>query len=76
MVAAGTKYALYNAFLGGNPHASRLLQKIEDIYHEVVDDEDRLPEAKKYIRLTVGGDCIGVEDTSFQMPVIKYVFKK
>ena len=64
LIAAG-KYALYNAYLPGNKHAPRLEMKIEDVYNQVAGKDEALPDAKKYLRLEIGGSCMDEDDTDF-----------
>ena len=64
--------ALYNAYVAGNKHASRLPMKIEDIFREMSDLG--LPGGRYYLILEVGG-LIKETQEDFQMPPIKYCFK-
>ena len=64
---------LYNAYLPGNKQAARLTRNPEDVYREIA--EDPIPEGRRYLALLLGGDVLGVDDTSFSMPIIKYYFK-
>lgn len=70
MVTCGD-VALYNAYLPGNKHASRLPRKIEEVYREV--SQKPIPEGRRYLRIDVGGVIIE-SNADFQMPPIKYYF--
>ena len=71
MVTCG-EVALYNGYIPGNKHASRLNDKIEDIYKQISQKE--IPANRRYLRVDVGGTIIE-NDADFQMPPIKYYFR-
>lgn len=73
LVSAGN-YALYNMYLPGDKHAPRLSQKVEDVYNSI--SEEALPDKVKYLRMELGGCCQDDDGSDFQMPTLKYVFKK
>lgn len=66
-------YSIYNAWLPNNKHAPRLAKKIEDIFVEI--DGKPLGDHVKYLVLLPGGALKDSGD-DFQMPPIKYVFRK
>lgn len=71
LVSAG-RFALYNAYLPGNKHGSRLTRAIEEVYKEVSDEP--MVTGRKYLTVEVAGSCLEEEDTDFQMPPVKYIF--
>jgi ubiquitin-activating enzyme E1 len=73
LVTAG-QYALYNAYLPGDKQKKRLTRKIEDVYNEI--SPEPMPENRKFIQMELGGAVIGEDDVDFQIPTVKYVFKK
>ena len=73
LVTAG-QFALYNAYLPGTKHKDRLSRKVEDVYNEVA--AEPLPETRKYLQMELGGSVKGEDDIDFQIPTVKYVFKK
>lgn len=75
LVSSG-KYAIYNGYLPGNKHQSRLTRPIEEVYNEVAEDDLKIPERRRYLVLEVGGSLeADGEECDFQIPPIKYVFK-
>ena len=73
LVTAG-QYALYNAYLPGPKQKARLPRKIEEVYAEIAPEP--LPAGRKYIQMELGGAVKGEDDIDFQIPSVKYVFKK
>ena len=73
LVTAG-QFALYNAYLPGTKHKARLTQKVEDVYNEIA--AEPIVEGRKYLQMELGGAVKGEDDVDFQMPTVKYVFKK
>ena len=71
MITTGN-IALYNSYLPGNKHKSRLPMKVEDIFREMSDLG--LPGGRYYLILEVGGSIKDTEE-DFQIPPIKYCFK-
>ena len=72
LIAAGD-YSIYNMWLPNNKHAPRLSKKLEDIFVEI--DGKPLPEHQKYMIIVLGGALKDSGD-DFNMPPIKYVFRK
>ena len=70
MVTCG-EVALYNAYLPGNKHASRLTQEISEVYRSISKQE--IPAGRRYLKIDVGGSIIE-SGADFQMPPIKYYF--
>jgi ubiquitin-activating enzyme E1 len=66
-------YSLYNGFLPGKKHAPRLEKKIEDVYLGI--EGSSIPDHKKYLIIVPGG-TIKESGDDFQIPPLKYVFKK
>lgn len=50
--------------------------KIEDVYKDIAGDELPIPPGRKYLRIELGGACLDLEDTDFQMPSCQYYFEK
>ena len=73
LVSCG-QYALYNAYLPGGKHKARLQMKVEDVYNQVA--ETPLGPYKKQLQMELGGTCRDEEDCDFQVPSVKYIFKK
>jgi hypothetical protein len=48
--------------------------KIEDVYNEI--SPEPLPENRKFIQCELGGNIKGDDDIDFQIPTVKYVFRK
>lgn len=71
LVSSG-KVALYNAYLPGNKHASRLPRLLEEVYREIADDP--IPEGRNYLAVEVGGEDDS-EGCDFTMPTVKYIFR-
>ena len=71
MVTCG-EVALYNAYLPGNKHASRLGEKIEEVFSRI-SVEKPIPEGRRYLKIDVGGVIIE-SGADFQIPPIKYYF--
>lgn len=71
MVSCG-KIALYNAYLPGGKHASRLTRPVEEVYLEI--SEETLPEGRNYLVLEFGGETVD-DGADFMMPPVKYCFK-
>lgn len=72
LVSSG-QFALYNAYLPGNKHAPRLQKKVEDVYQEI--SEEKLDDSKNWLHIELGGSVKDQDDTDFQMPPVKYVYK-
>lgn len=72
LIAAGD-YSIYNMWLPNNKHAPRLERKLEDIFVDI--DGKPLPEHQKYMIIVLGGALKDSGD-DFNMPPIKYVFRK
>ena len=78
LVSCG-KYAIYNAYLPGNKHASRLTRPIEDVFNEIAEAEFKIPPTRNYLVIEVSGSLPekdGEEEADFMIPPIKYVFRK
>ena len=73
-LASCGQYAMYNAYLPGGKHKPRLEQKVEDIYNQI--SETPLGPNKKQLQIELGGSCRDEEDCDFQMPSVKYIFRK
>ena len=54
LVSSG-KYAIYNAYLPGNKHASRLTRPIEDVYSEIAEAGHEIPATRNYLVIEVSG---------------------
>lgn len=70
MITCG-EVSIYNAYLPGNKHASRLTRPIEEIYREI--SKQPIPEGRRYLKIDVGGAIIET-GADFMMPPIKYTF--
>jgi len=44
------------------------------VYNQVATEP--LPEGRKYLQMELGGAIKGEDDVDFQMPTLKYVFRK
>lgn len=73
LVTAG-QFALYNAYLPGEKQKKRLTMKVEDVYNEV--SPEPMPASRKYLQMELGGSVLGEDDVDFQIPTVKYIFKK
>jgi ubiquitin-activating enzyme E1 len=73
-LASAGKYIIYNAYLPGNKQKERLTMKVEEVYNLVA--EQPLIASKKHLQIDLGGTCKDVEDCDFQMPQVKYIFRK
>ena len=67
------RFSLYNAYLPGNKHAPRLQMKVEDVMTQV--SEEPLDEHRNWLHIEVSGSVKDQDDTDFQMPPVKYVYK-
>lgn len=54
LVSSG-KYAIYNAYLPGNKHASRLTRPIEEVYAEIAEPGHEIPATRNYLVIEVSG---------------------
>ena len=68
------RYALFNAWLPGG-QADRLQQKIEDVYAKLDEGANPIPEARRYMKLDIGGAVMEEDDVDFQTPTVQYFFK-
>jgi len=75
LVSSGS-FSLYNAWLPGSKHASRLNRPIEEVWAEI--SPEALPATRPYLQLEVGGNVIveaGADELDFQIPTIRYQFR-
>jgi len=73
LIAAGD-YAMYNSYLPGNKHATRLPKKIEEVFEEI--DGKPIGAHKNNLVLQLAGSVKNdPNDSDFSMPPIKYVFR-
>lgn len=78
LVSSG-KYAIYNSYLPGNKHKSRLTRPIEEVYGEIAEAEFKIPASRNYLIIEVSGSLPekdGEEEADFMIPPVKYVFRK
>ena len=54
LVSSG-KYAIYNAYLPGNKHGSRLTRPIEEVYAEIAEAGHEIPATRNYLVIEVSG---------------------
>jgi hypothetical protein len=67
LVSSG-KYAIFNAYLPGNKHASRLTRPIEEVYSEIAEEGHKIPPARNYMIIEVSGSLEakeGAEEEDF-----------
>ena len=72
LVSAG-RIALFNAYLPGKKHDARRGRYIEEVYREISDEP--IPPSRNYLAIEIGGEEL-TENCDFQMPTVKYFFKK